>query len=214
MTRRTHRDPQVVNETGRCLCRKTRFPATDNTPLTAERPAPRETVDEPHAVNRPGRDIVEYTSDRLQVVAVHYYFPEGHDPSWLLLDVAIDVRSGDPIKVARRDFSIEGPDGLHVPLSTLPAFRRAHRALRPIMLQFHTRMRPIAGYFPIPCADHSFRFFVPTGEIRQTEVHASWQGSCVRGDLFFEAPDGAWDRGIYTLVIGGDTGIRLPIEID
>jgi hypothetical protein len=183
-------------------------------PLTAERPAPRETVDEPHAVNRPGRDIVEYTSDRLQVVAVHYYFPEGHDPSWLLLDVAIDVRSGDPIKVARRDFSIEGPDGLHVPLSTLPAFRRAHRALRPMMLQLHTRMRPIAGYFPIPCADHSFRFFVPTGEIRQTEVHASWQGSCVRGDLFFEAPGGAWDGGTYTLVIDGDTGVRLPIEIE
>jgi hypothetical protein len=35
-----------------------------------------------------------------------------------------------------------------------------------------------------------------------------------RGDLFFEAPDGAWDRGTYTLVIDGDTGIRLPIEID
>ena len=56
--------------------------------------------------------------------------------------------------------------------------------------------------------------FVPTGEVRQTEVHTSWQGSCVRGDLFFEAPGGAWDGGAYTLVIDGDTGIRLPIEID
>lgn len=100
-------------------------------PLTAERAAPRETVDEPHEVNRLGRDIVECSSDRRQVVAVHYYFPEGHDPKWLLLDVAMDVRSGDPIKVARRDFSIEGPDGLHVPLTTRPAFRLAHRALRP-----------------------------------------------------------------------------------
>ncbi len=182
--------------------------------LTAERPAPRAAVDEPHDVNRLGRDIVEYSSDRLQVVAVQYYFPEGHDPKWLLLDVAIDVRSGDPIKVARRDFSIEGPGGLRVPLSTLPAFRRARRALRPMMLQLHTREQPIAGYFPIPCSNHNFRFFVPTGEVRQTEVHASWQGSCVRGDLFFEAPDGAWDGGAYTLVIDGDTDIRLPFEID
>jgi hypothetical protein len=182
-------------------------------PLTAERPALGAAAAEPHEVNRPGRDIVEYSSDRLQVVAVHYYFPESHDPKWLLLDVAMDVRSGNPIKVARRDFSIEEPGGLHVPLSTLPAFRRAHRQLRPMMLQLHTRQRPIAGFFPVPCTDHNFRFFVPTGELRQTEVHASWQGSCVRGDLFFEAPDGAWDGGTYTLVIGGDTGIRLPIEI-
>ena len=57
-------------------------------PLTAQRAPERETIGEPHEVNRAGRDIVEYTSDRLQVVAVHYYFPEGHDPKWLLLDVA------------------------------------------------------------------------------------------------------------------------------
>ena len=183
-------------------------------PLTAEHPALEATVDEPHEIKRPGRDIVEYTSDRLQVVAVHYYFPENNDPRWLLVDVAMDVRSGDPIRVARRDFSIEGPDDLRVPLSTLPAFRRAHRQLRPIMLQLHTRERPIAGFFPVPCADHNFRFFVPTGEVRQTEVHASWQGSCVRGDLFFEAPDGIWDGGTYTLVIGGDTDIRLPFDLD
>ena len=183
-------------------------------PLTAERPVTGATGDEPHAIERPGRDIVEYTSDRLQVVAVHYYFPENNDPKWLLLDVAMDVRSGDSIRVARRDFSIEGPDGMRVPLSTLPAFRRAYRQLRPLMLQLHTRERPIAGFFPIPCADHNFRFFVPTGGIRQTEVHASWQGSCVRGDLFFEAPDGMWTGGTYTLVIDGDTDIRLPFEID
>ena len=51
-------------------------------PLTAERPAPEATAGEPHEIKRPGRDIVEYTSDRLQVVAVHYYFPEDNDPKW------------------------------------------------------------------------------------------------------------------------------------
>ena len=59
------------------------------------------------------------------------------------------------------------------PLSTLPAFRRAYRQLRPLMLQPLTRDRPSAGFLPVPCADHNFRFFVPTGEIRKTEVHAS-----------------------------------------
>ena len=55
------------------------------------------------------------------------------------------------------------------PLSTLPAYRQ----LRPLTLQLHTAERPSAGFLPVPCTDHNFRFFVPTGEIRQTEVHAS-----------------------------------------
>lgn len=38
-------------------------------------------------------------------------------------------------------------------------------------------------------------------------------GPCLRGDLFIAAPTGAWDSGTYTLVIGGDTDVRLPIEI-
>ena len=86
------------------------------------------------------------------------------------------------------------------------------------MLQSHAREQPIAGYFPIPCEVHNFRFFVPTGELRQTEVHASWQGSCVRGDLFFEAPDclpgtgATYDAG--ALPVDGDTDIRLPFDLD
>lgn len=36
-------------------------------PLTAERPASRETGDEPHEINRLGRDIVEYSSNRLPI---------------------------------------------------------------------------------------------------------------------------------------------------
>ena len=63
------------------------------------------------------------------------------------------------------------------------------------------------------CRSHEFRFFVDSG-IRQSVVYANRLGPCVRGDLYFASPTGAWNRGIYTLVIGGDTGVRLPIEIE
>jgi hypothetical protein len=36
---------------------------------------------------------------------------------------------------------------------------------------------------------------------------------CLRSDRFFTSPTGTWNRGAYTLVIGGDTNVRLSIEI-
>ena len=63
------------------------------------------------------------------------------------------------------------------------------------------------------CGDHNFRFFVDSG-IRRTLVDVSPViGGCLRGDPFFTSPMGTWDSGIYPLVIGGDTNVRLPIEI-
>ena len=45
---------------------------------------------------------------------------------------------------------------------------------------------------------------------------APWEkmtgGPCLRGGLFFASPTGIWSRGTCTLVIGGDTNARLPIE--
>ena len=45
-------------------------------------------------------------------------------------------------------------------------------------------------------------------------IYANRVGPCVRGDLFFASPTGAWESGTYTLVIAGDTDVRLPIEIE
>ena len=167
----------------------------------------------PDAVNRVERHAVEYRSDRLQIIAAHYYFRGDRDPRWLLIDLGLRVLSGRPVTVARRDFSIVGPDGVRVPLASQRDYRRGRPELLPLALQLHTRMRSIGGYFKVGCLDHNFRFFVGSG-IRQTEVYAHRTGRCVRGDLFFASPTGAWGPGVYTLVIGGDTDVRLPIEIE
>ena len=170
-------------------------------------------VARPDAVNPVERNAVEYKSDRLQVIAAHYYFRGAHDRRWLLIDLGVRVMSGRPVTVARHDISIVGPDGVRIELASQREYRRARAELLPLHVQLHTRTRSISAHFIVRCSDHSFRFFVDSG-IRQTEVYANRIGPCVRGDLYFASPTGAWQRGTYTLVIGGDTDVRLPIEIE
>ena len=163
------------------------------------------------------RNVVEYRSDRLQIIAAHYYFRGAHDPrSGCSSTSACRVLSGRPGDArARGDFSIVRPDGVEVPLTSQRDYRRARAELLPLHLQLHTlAVDPVRSYFPGGnCPDHRFRFFVDSG-IRQTVVYANRVGPCVRGDLFFVSPTGAWGSGTYTLVIGGDTDVRLPIEIE
>ena len=160
-------------------------------------------------------NVVEYESDRLHIVAAHHYSWGDHDPRWLLIDIGIQVLAGGALTVARRDFSIVRPDGVEVPLTSQRDYRRARTELLPLHLQLHTlAVDPIRSYFPGGrCPDHGFRFFVDSG-IRQSVVYANRVGPCVRGDLYFASPTGAWDGGIYTLVITGDIDVRLPIEIE
>ena len=182
---------------------------------TVELHAQTDEVERPDAANQVERNVVEYESDRLHIVAAQHYSWGDHDPKWLLIDIGIRVLSGGALTVARRDFSIVRPDGVEVPLTSQRDYRRARAELLPLHLQLHTlAVDPVRGYFPGGhCPDHRFRFFVDSG-IRQSVVYANRVGPCVRGDLFFASPTGAWERGTYTLIIGGDTNVRLPIEIE
>ena len=182
---------------------------------TGELRAQTDAVVRPDAANQVARNTVEYRSDRLHIVAAHHYSWGDHDPKWLLVDVGIQVLSGGAVTVARRDFSIVRPDGVEVPLTSQRDYRRARAELLPLHLQLHTlAVDPVRGYFPGGhCPDHRFRFFVDNG-IRQTVVYANRIGPCVRGDLYFASPTGVWESGTYILVIGGDTDVRLPMDIE
>ena len=184
-------------------------------PSTGELRAQDNEVIRPDAANQVERNVVEYESDRLHIVAAHYYSWGDHDPKWLLVDVGIQVLSGGALTIARRDFSLVRPDGVEVPLTSQRDYRRARAELLPLHLQLHTlAVDPVQSYFPGgSCPDHQFRFFVDSG-IRQSVVYANRVGPCVRGDLFFVSPTGRWENGTYVLVIGGGTDVRLPIEIE
>ena len=112
---------------------------------TGELRAQTEAVVRPDAANQVERNVVEYKSDRLHIVAAHHYSWGDHDPRWLLIDVGIQVRSGGPLTVERRDFSIVLPDGVEVPLTSQRDYRRARAELLPLHLQPPTSWAPAAG---------------------------------------------------------------------
>ena len=171
-------------------------------------------IDAPDLVNRVDRDTVEYRGDHVHVVAKHYYFQGAHDPRWLLIDVAVEVTSGDALTIARDDISIVLPDGVELPLASQREYRRGPAGLVPMRIVFPLPLGSGRDHFSGGGGGgHNFRFFVDSG-IRQTLVDASPVfGECLRGDLFFASPTGAWNSGTHTLAIGGDTNVRLPIEI-
>lgn len=178
---------------------------------------PRAQTDEivrPDAVNPVERNAVEYRSERLQVVAAHYYFRGTHDPRWLLIDLGLRVLSGRPVSMARRDLSMVRPDGVQVELASQREYRRARSELLPLHVLLHTHSRNTVGlHIRVSCKNHHFRFFVDSG-VRRSVVYAHRTGGCVRGDLSFASPTGVWNPGTYTLVVGGDVDVRLPIEIE
>ena len=168
-----------------------------------------------HAANQVARTVVEYESDRLHIVAAHHFSWGNHDPKWLLIEIGLEVLSGGTVSLTRRDFSIVRPDGVEVPLASQRDYRRARAELLPLQLRLHSlALDPVRSYYPgSQCTDHQLRFFVEGG-IRQSVVYVHRSSDCVRGDLYFASPTGAWSSGTYTLVIAGDTDVRLPIEIE
>ena len=105
------------------------------------------------------------------------------------------------------------PDSVELPLTSQREYRQSRAELLPMLLALHDRKDAIQDYFPgAGCGQHNVRFFVDSG-IRQAVADTSPVGPCLRGDLFFASPTGTWNSGTHTLVIGGDTNVRLPIEI-
>lgn len=182
---------------------------------TGELRAQTDAVVRPDAANQVARNVVEYKSDRLHIVAAHHYIPGDHDPKWLLIEIGLEVLSSGTVSLTPRDFSIVRPDGVEVPLASQRDYRRARAELLPLQLRLHSlALDPVRSYYPgSQCTDHQLQFFVEGG-IRQTVVYVHRSSDCVRGDLYFASPTGAWKSGTYTLIIGGDTGVRMPLDIE
>ena len=163
---------------------------------------------EPGELIRVYRGMMEYRDGRLRTVAARYYFPHDHDPRWLAIDFALENRLKQVMTFERDDVHVVRPDGARLPLISQRTYRRERASLLPLLLQ----IRGGAYQFPDFCYVRSLDFFVDSG-IRRTLADVTG-GRCVRGNLFFAAPAGAWASGEYELAVGGEVGVRVPFEIE
>lgn len=171
---------------------------------------------------RLGRTIVGHKGGPLEVFlswqdANDHFRKEG----WLLLDVAVAPKK-DAVLLRRADVKLVLPGGTRVSLATAERFYATTES-RPERLVPTTRggveyRDPLEGFFRSPAERngaahwHSRSFFRrgPDGTIPEEIEAGPWDP--FRGWLHFEAPEGGWLEGSYTLVLGS-IGVELPFTL-
>lgn len=151
--------------------------------------------------------VIGFNDCHLHAWAARYYFPRDHDPKWLSIELAIEGNAGGAMTFRPADVHILQPDGSRIPLISLRTYRRQRASLLPLLLQ----LRGGANRSPGACSTR-LRFFVDGG-VRHSFADVN-QYRCVQGYLFFAAPTGQWASGTYELAVGGDVGLRMPIQIE
>ena len=174
----------------------------------AQRAQPREFS----RVKQLGAALVEYHDGLTQVVAAYYHSQRHHDTPWLLIEVGV---SSPQALVLRRDLvRLVSPSGQAVPLAAQTRWGADSARARGLLQQARITRHQVGTYFR-GRGGQRLRFFgrpeqgqtvIDVAQIAPEEV--------LLGDLLFESPTGAWERGIYALEIEHEGGrAALPIEL-
>lgn len=164
-------------------------------------------------VSQQGAALVEYHDGVTQAVAAYYHSQRNHDTPWLLIEVGV---SSSRSLVLRRDrVRLVSPSGQVVPLAAQTRWGGDSARARGLLQQARTTRHQVRTYFRGPRDGVGLRFFgrpeqgqtvVDVAQIAPEEV--------LLGDLLFESPTGAWERGTYALEIEHEGGTAaLPIEL-
>ncbi len=177
-------------------------------PVVAERPQPREFS----RVTQQGAALVEYHDGVTQVVAAYYHSQRNHDTPWLLIEVGLS--SPRPFVLRRDRVWLVSPSGNAVPLAGQRRWGADSARARSLLQQARITRHQVGAYF-LGRGGQRLRFF-GRPEQGQTVVDVAQVApeEVLLGDLMFESPTGAWERGTYALEIEHDLGtVALPIEL-
>ncbi len=159
-----------------------------------------------------GRALVEYNDGLTRVVAAYYYSQLNHDSAWLLVEIGI--ASPNPILVRRTEIDLMTPSGRVVALASQRRWGGDVGRARLLLQQASTIRHPVRTYFR-EVNSQSLRFFArPGGGGTVTNVVQAVPEEVMLGDLMFESPTGAWERGRYALNLRYELGTAsLPIDL-
>ena len=164
-------------------------------------------------VKQLGAALVEYHDGLTQVVAAYYYSQRNHDSPWLLIELG--VSSPRTLVVRRNQVELVTPSGRTVPLAAQRRWGADSARARGLLQQASTTRHQVRTYFRGTRGVEALRFFgrPESGDTVIDTVQGAPE-ELLLGDLLFESPTGAWEKGAYALVIKHDTGTAsLPIEL-
>ena len=164
-----------------------------------------------------GRAAVEYRDAAVQVVAAYYYSQHNHDSRWLLIESGISAsqKNSQNMTIQRDAILLRTPQGREIPLSSQRRVGEDVVRVEQLLQNARTQTHDVASYFGQRDRIESMRLFTfPFGSV----VHDSFiidRNRVAVGQLFFEAPTGAWEKGTYALVVRHEKGeAALPIQLE
>ncbi len=164
-------------------------------------------------VKRLGKTVVQHKDANVRAVLSWRYANQtfGKEP-WLLLELAFAAERG-PVDLNREDVSLLTPSGEKFPL---PGQKRLAEAIdvRWVLQKASVARDPITGYFPNQRLEQAIPFFTYAGGPVVLDEIGGGPTMLSRGDIFFEAPTGAWKPGRYTLVLKNKKmSVELPFDL-
>ena len=159
------------------------------------------------------RAVAEYDDGGLQVVAAYAHAQVRRESRWLFVQVGFGA--AESMSVRPDDIVLVRPDGVEVAVASVRDHRRDIGGVRQLQNEVNNFHHRVVDYIRQPAG---FRFFfgmhprggVPDRIARIGRQRHAW------GDLYFVSPDGAWDAGVYALVVrdGDDAIARLPVVLE
>ena len=160
-----------------------------------------------------GRAAIEYRDDAIQFVAAYYYSQRNHDSVWLLIEAGMTTE--ERMTIHRDAIRLITPDGEELAVATQTSFGRDIERIRPLIQNAAMTRHGIGAYFNRRPRRERFRFFTLPGRGTVADDFVVDRDRAAFGDLFFEAPTGAWEEGTYTLVIEHESvRAAVPIELE
>ncbi len=160
-----------------------------------------------------GGAAIQYKDDAVHVVAAYYYSQRNHDSVWLLIEAGVSTE--ERMTVHRDAIRLITPDGEELALATQASFGRDIERTRQLIQNAALTRHGVGSYFNRRPQSERFRFFTLPGRGTVSDDFRVDRFRAVFGDLFFEAPTGAWEEGTYMLVLEHE-GVRaaVPIELE
>ena len=165
-------------------------------------------------VKRLGKTVVQHEDDKVKAVLSWRYANQTFEKEpWLLLELAF-AAEGKAFDVNREDVSLLTPDGERLALPSQKRMVEGVRNVSWVVQKASVARDPLTGYFPRPNLEQRLPFFAVPGEQLVLDEIGGGPSMLTRGDLFFEAPAGAWKPGRYALVVKNKTiDVELPFNL-
>jgi hypothetical protein len=161
-----------------------------------------------------GKTVAQFKDDKIQV-AVSWKYPAFHaEEKWAFFETWAMPLGNPPVRINREDISLFSPDGTRISLPNQKELTKGLPDIRRALDIGDVARDPMGGYFWSRQRTYRLGFHEVPATITAFDFCALGPGDAACGDLFFENPKVAWEKGTYTFEIKNkEIDVKIPITL-